>query len=1124
VNLPDGGNVNLKLRLLGTPEISLGETPIVETIPVKAQAILYYLAVTGQPQNRSTLAGLLWGDVPEAAARASLRKALSSLRPALATYLDLDGQTLAFKPESSYWVDVVEFKAGLTIKLSSETDIRRLQQAVDLYRADFLNGFSVRNAPDFETWLLSEQAYLRDLAIQTFGILASYCAEQGHIPQAIAYTRRLLALEPWWEEAHRQLMQLLAFAGQRGQALAQYESCRKLLADELGIEPSLETTTLYQRIRNDTLNQAEMQSQIQNPKAVLGKAEESKTQNQHNLPAQPTPFIGRRQELADITRHLKEPACRLLTLVGPGGIGKTRLAIQAAHIFINASPDETRFSHGLLFAPLASANSTNEIISAIAQAANLAFYDNISPRQQLLDYLREKEMLLILDNFEHLLAPLNQEGDQLATSLITEIMTVAPRIKILVTSRKALSLREEWFYPVAGMSFPPASKQSPSRETENNPAEMTSIESYDAVQLFTQSARRSRLGFSLAAEQQSVVRICQLVEGTPLGIELAAAWLKILPAEKIAQEIERNLDFLTSRIQNVPPRHRSMRAVFEYSWQLLSSDEGQVLRQLSVFRGGFRREAAEVVANGSLMTLATLVEKSLLQVTTNGRYQIHELLRQYVGEKLVAEPQQEVATRNRHSAYYLNFLQARQQALTGQSQQLALDEIGEEIENVRASWYWAVEQGNLEALDQALDTLHRFYWIRSWSQEGAELFAHTATRLKQAAGLARPPQLEAVLCKLTGRRGLFHYFLGDYETANHYFQKNLALAKKLDLQVEIAAALNTLGAIAIWQGRRALAQERLQQSLAIYREIGDQKGIADTLQELAQLAASYGDYPAGKRWAQESLVICHELGRLDWIAYALDTLGWTTFCLGDYSRADSYYRESLAIFEKIGHRLGIVLALGGVASVAWARGEAGFAEAQSYMNKSLALCREIGHRHHLSGRLWYLAQIANDMGDYDQAQRYAEEGLAIARQIGSSVFIAYNLSALGGAACGRGDLQTGRRHLLDVLKIAVEADLLPPLTIALFQFTLLLMKESALEGLSDQARLQKKAQAFKVLRQLILHPACWQVFKDRASRLQAEVEAQLPVEIVTTVQAQLKDHSLEQLVAKMMVEGRLTSI
>ena len=351
----------------------------------------------------------------------------------------------------------------------------------------------------------------------------------------------------------------------------------------------------------------------------------------HHLPPAPTPFVGREGELAEIEQLLSDPACRLLTLVGPGGIGKTRLALEAAHVMV----DTATFPNGVYFASLQPLTSPEFIISTIADALSFQFYSGADPRQQLLDYLREKSLLLVLDNVEHLLEDI---------SLVSEMLAAAPGVHILATSRERLNLREEWVLEVSGLN-------SPAVETEIN------LESYSAIELFVQQARRVSVGFALDnANQSAVVRICHLVGGMPLGIELAAAWVRALSCEQIADEIERSLDVLETPTRNIEPRHRTMRAALDQSWQLLSDVEQNVFKRLSVFRGGFTREAAEYVARATLRTLTGLVDKSMVRVNAGGRYDLQELLRQYAEEKLGEMPAEQEQTRDRHSTYYADFM------------------------------------------------------------------------------------------------------------------------------------------------------------------------------------------------------------------------------------------------------------------------------------------------------------------------------------------------------------------------------------------------------------------------------------------------------------------------------------
>ncbi len=320
----------LQLRLLGSPKISLDDVSLAEALSAKAQAILYYLAVTGQPQPRSILANLLWGDLPEADARTNLRKALANLRERVGDYLDLDGQTVAFKPDRPYGVDVTDFVAKVELT-SPPLDVGRLQEAVDLYQGDFLTGYYVRNAPDFETWMLAEQARLRELVVQALHTLAAYHAAQGEPTQGIASVRRLLSLEPWREEAHRQLMLLLARGGHRSAALAQYEICRQVLAEELGVEPGPETVALYERIRDGKLSRGagEQGSREDASRFTSTPLRPSPPALPSNLPTPATPFVGRAAELADILRRLTDRRLRSSQPTSPIELADSKLASRA---------------------------------------------------------------------------------------------------------------------------------------------------------------------------------------------------------------------------------------------------------------------------------------------------------------------------------------------------------------------------------------------------------------------------------------------------------------------------------------------------------------------------------------------------------------------------------------------------------------------------------------------------------------------------------------------------------------------------------------------------------------------------------------------------------------------------
>src|SRR3954453_18934738 len=421
------------------------------------------------------------------------------------------------------------------------------------------------------------------------------------------------------------------------------------------------------------------------------------------LPAPRTTFVGRADELASIEGMLDEPDCRLLTLVGPGGVGKTRLALEAAARRID------RYQHGVHFVPLVGVPAPDLLAPALAESLQFQVdnaHSAIPARDQLVDFLRERAALLVLDNFEHLLD---------ARDLLTEVIEQAPQVELLTTSRERLQVQSEWVLDLEGLEL--GNGNGRARESA-------------AVCLFVDRARQVDSGYTPSDEERPhVERVCRLVNGMPLGIELAAAWASTLPCSEIADEIERNLGFLETTMHDVPQRHRSLRAAFDQSWRLLSEDERRVFAELAVFRGSFARDAAAAVAGAGLTELHELVSKSLVRRAELGRFELHELLRQYAAEQLAAEQAEFAEVRERHARFYAGILGARAEALVGERMMEARDELRVEVDNLRAAAGWAVTQWSADDARPVLSSLERFFWAHSW-HEGSKTFAQLVDLLE----------------------------------------------------------------------------------------------------------------------------------------------------------------------------------------------------------------------------------------------------------------------------------------------------------------------------------------------------------------------------------------------------------
>lgn len=609
------------------------------------------------------------------------------------------------------------------------------------------------------------------------------------------------------------------------------------------------------------------------------------------VPPQSGPLVGREREQAELAALLADPTCRLLTLVGPGGIGKTRLATQVA------VAGERRFADGFAFVSLAPVRSLDRLASVLADALALPLHGQHDPQAELLDALRDREMLLVLDNFEQILG---------GAALVATLLQHAPRVKALVTSQERLNLRDEWVYAVEGLGVPPDGTD-------------TEIDHFDAVRLFVQRARAVQAGFTLRpADRPDVARICQLVGGIPLGIELAAAWVPVLSCAEIAQEIARSFDFLASAPRDAPERHRNMRAAFDYSWQLLSEQQRQVFRALTVFRGGFQHAAAGEVAGASLFTLSALLGKSFLRRTPSGRFELHELLRQYGEGQLDTDPDEARSVRDRHSTYYLEFLAQWEGQLRGSEQQAALDAIDAELVNLRVAWDRAIEAGNAALLARATEGLWLYYTGRGQVWEGEAAFAAAVAALETSSDAASPDEAtrEIALGMALARQASYQYRLGAYGWARTLLERSVALFRRLDAPRELGFALNLLAATVHLYGDVGEEQRLLQESIALLQAAGDQWCAAYSRNDLALVLDLLGDAAGAWRLAQESLGFFEAFGDRRGSAFALSNLGEIAARRGDSVEAERLHRQSLVLRRAAGDRWGIAYSLNQLGRVA----------------------------------------------------------------------------------------------------------------------------------------------------------------------------------------------------------------
>ena len=917
----------------------------------KVRALLAYLAVEHDfPHSRERLGTLFWPDADESTARTNLRKALSNLRKTLDAegsepYLIIHNDTVQFNPQSSFWLDVDQLKTRLDAMLQHthllfESCVSDLEEAVSLYRGSFLQGLEV-NSLDFEEWLLTLRENLHTRMLSALYELTQYYLSHGEYALAQKHALRLVELEPYSEEGHRAIMESLACSGLCSAALAQYERCRKILTEELGLKPGSETEKLYQRIRS------------------AGNV------RPQNLPVQQKMLIGRHAERREIGKLLANPECRLLTLVGMGGIGKTSLALQVA------SENVESFWHGAFWISLEQLQKTDQIPAAIL--GSLSVNLGSDPEKQLVDYLRDKSILLILDNFEQLVSPAN-DGGQSALQFLNNILENTRQVKLLVTSRERLCLRAEWVYPLEGLPFP----------QDNTSEKDADLLRFAAVQLFIRRARQTAPVFPRREDDyQQISRICKLVGGIPLGIELASGRVDHLSCKAIADRIEADLDFLVTSLWNIPDRHQSLRVVFEYSWEMFSKELQAILCKIAIFQNPFDQEAARETAQAQPFHLGLLVNKSFLSLNAEGLYTMHLLLKQFLVEKLAEDANEEQNTRRKHALHMIRFLKKREKALTVQFQTTPLDEVERRIGDVRAAWEWAVYHKEMENLDDLLESVFIYFWARNRFSEGLNLLESAVIVVNT---LAPSHRNRLLLARFQSRCADFIYWLGDLGESRRLLQESINVLYSLEAHQELAYALELSSRIANWHGGYEQAKKDAAAAIEFARLSGQKHLLAQALSSLANtICDDSGDYVQAESLYAESLVIYHQLENPFGIAKVLINQGAICFERGEYKKAQNLYQESLQYYRELDYSYGISVCLNNLATIARKSGEC--EQAQALIGQSLALKRETGNRVAIIHSLLEIGALNIEMENFAQARTHYNEALQISFEIQTSVLI-----------------------------------------------------------------------------------------------------------------------------------------
>jgi DNA-binding SARP family transcriptional activator/predicted ATPase len=876
----------LELNLLGGFDVRLDGHALAGFESDKARLLLAYLAIeSGRPHRRESLVGLFWPESSERRARQSLNQALHNLRQVLGpetcdACLAASNQEVTFHTSASVQVDVARFLDlcdEVTAHTHSSTQlspawtcrecVRRLGQAIDLYRGDLLSGFSLADADAFEDWLRLMRERLNALAVGGLSELVQASLKRGDLDQAFSYVERLAAMDRFDEANLRQRLSILARKGRRADALQVYLEYERWLADELGTDPEAQTLALFELINH----QYETFAAFRQPP--------------NNLPSATARLVGRQEELEDLYWKLVDPDCRLVTILGMGGSGKTRLAMEAGRSLLPAFPD------GVFWIELGILSSVHDLLAIVAHILDVKqtpFLETLvqpGMDQKLIEDLRKKELLLILDGAEMVL-----EGVTVLFNLLRQTASV----KILVTSRARLNLQSENLVFLEGLPVPD---------------EFTSgWDRYAAVQLFEDAARRIKPDFLVGGSQAvAVFDICRILKGMPLAILLAAAWTSALPAEQILSEIRSSLDFLVVGWQDIPSRQQSLRAAFDYSWNLLWHEEKTVLQRLAVFRQPFTSEQAAEVAQASALNLKALLDFALLQHADNERFRIHDLVRQFAQEKLNENPREIQEVHERLVSYYLKRLSIWGRELKRNQQMTVLKEMALEIENARLAWDWMSGQGYWAGLERTLDGLCIFYEKRGQAHSGETACAAGLVEIEWRGIDAGTLCLWA---RLTCWQAYFRIQQGHQEQGLTGLESVLQeLGKEMwseqDVSRELALAWYFKSCLLVRKDNPVTLSCSIQ-SAEIFEALDEDWYAARALVRAGEALESMSRFAEQLQVSERALKLQSPGGDPELVQYILYVLGCSYLFTGQIEKGSRIILESLDVFQNLDSKIEII--------------------------------------------------------------------------------------------------------------------------------------------------------------------------------------------------------------------------
>ena len=868
-------------------------------------------------------------------------------------------------------------------------------------------------------------------------------------------------------------------------------------------------------------------------------------QTPNNLPEQPTTFIGREREISELNALLADPEKRIITLMGPGGMGKTRLGLAVGKANLH------RFKDGVYFVSLAGIDNPKHIGSAIAEA--IGYSGDRENKEEMMRSVRDKHMLLLIDNFEHLSSE---------AAVLNEVLQHAPHCKMLITSRERLRLRGETVYELDNLGLP--------KRTEHT---AEALSKYASAHLFVQSARRVVPDYKLNDEDApAIARILHLTSSLPLGIELAASWLEMLPASDIVNEIEKSLDFLETDLRDVPERQRSLRATFEYSWNMLSPEEREAYVRLSVFRGGFERDAAEKVANASLRLLTNLANKSLLQRDPNGRYYVHVMLRQYA--EIKADAQVMADAYMQHGMYYGKWMAKVCESLNTSRESAMLDVLELELENVTLSWNNALMGGHFDEIDGVLDAHANFYLSRGMTREGIDMLKNLNDRMammgktdtrtywraitrriwlssrvgqhdfvlregRKALDFFRK-QNDATETAITlnqmayacmvhgdfeqclaytneaielmhdmidiptwfmamGNYGYVQYLMGHLDEARYTYETLLHKAETYTVsQSSLGYYKNNMGEVLRALGESKQAYEFFMEAHAIFKREKNMRGIAFTTNNIAGVSFVQGNYEQARAMYLEVYRVYTEIGDQFGLGHSQSALGNIAQAQGDMETALDHYQKALSLRREINDRRGIGDSLSDIALIYINTGKLDLA--MKTITEAITLSREMNDYQALA---WSLSQYGMGLlwnNNIDQAEKVAQEAIALEEQHGLRN-LSMAQSVLAGVTSARGHYDEALAMYRQILREGQGDFFLAAASMSLVDVVRIYMKQG------------KDEDALKVLTVLRrYHNSFMQILSQEKDKLFEELAARIPQETLETTTTLLRDVDMAEFI------------